>query len=267
MPVISVTIITVTVSENAEIPENLARVYPLLSAMARIARVVVPGRWHHITQQGNGRQTVFFDDTDRAIYLSLLARHAGKNGVRIAGYCLMNTHVHLLAIPESEKGLARSFGWTHNDYARWFNMRRGRSGHLWQNRFYSCPLDEHHQWEALRYVEMNPVRAEMVAEASDWPWSSAAFHTGAADPTGIVDSADWRARWSPQTWREVLSQGVENGALWERIREATGTGRPAANDDFIRRLEAESNRRLRPRKRGPKAKAAPAGARLDLTFS
>jgi putative transposase len=188
--------------------------------MARIARVVVPGCWHHITQRGNRRQSVFFDDTDRAMYLSLLARHTRKHQVRIAGYCLMSNHVHLLAIPQSENGLARGLGWAHNDYARWFNLRRGETGHLWQNRFYSCVMDEDHQWEALRYVEMNPVRAGLVGDPADWPWSSAAVHTGCPDRTGIVDYADWRDRWGPQVWREVLAQGVENAALLARIREA-----------------------------------------------
>ena len=236
--------------------------------MARIARVVVPDCWHHITQRGNIRQTVFLDDTDRAMYLKLLRRHTLKHKVRIAGYCLMSNHVHLIAIPESENGLASAIGRTHNDYARWFNLRRGATGHLWQNRFYSCAMDEDHQWEALRYVETNPVRAGLVIDAADWPWSSAALHTGGADRAGIVDCADWRDRWDPQAWRDVLAEGVESGVLLARIREATSTGRPAASDEFVRRVETAVQRLLHPRKRGPKPRAATSdAAQLNLGVS
>ena len=81
----------------------------------------------------------------------------------------MSNHVHLIAIPAAGNSLARSLGRAHVDYARWLNLRRGESGHVWQNRFFSRPMDERHQWEALRYVESNPVRAGVVSEASDWP--------------------------------------------------------------------------------------------------
>src|SRR6266478_1975383 len=139
--------------------------------MARIARVVVPGCWHHVTQRGNQQQTVFFDDSDRKFYLDLLRRYCSRHSVRITGYCLMGNHVHLLAIPAHQTGLAHALGRTHNDYARWLNLRRRQSGHVWQNRFYSCALDEEHKWTALRYVEQNPVRAGLVASAAEWLWS------------------------------------------------------------------------------------------------
>lgn len=232
--------------------------------MSRIPRVVVPGCWHHITQRGNRRQIVFFEDADRAMYLDLLARYAGRHGVSITGYCLLSNHVHLVAIPKAENGLAKALGRTHNDYARWLNVKRGESGHVWQSRFYSCPLDEQHQWEALRYVELNAVRAGLVGDAPDWPWSSAAAHTGGDDRTGIVDRAEWSRRWSAETWRDVLGRGVADAALQERIRESTQTGRPAASDDFVKQLEASAHRRLRPMKRGPKIRVASGDAPLEL---
>ncbi len=224
--------------------------------MARIARVVVPGCWHHITQRGNRRQTVFFDDEDRAVYLKLLAKYTQRDAVRIAGYCLMGNHVHLIAIPPAENSLARSLGRAHVDYARWLNVRRGETGHLWQNRFFSCPMDDKHQWEALRYVESNPVRAGLVSESAKWRWSSAAAHTGGADRWGFLDIAEWNRHWTARAWSEVLARGIEDAVLLERIREATRTGRPAAGEEFVRMLEAQRQRRLRPQKRGRKAKAA-----------
>jgi putative transposase len=155
--------------------------------MARLARVVVPGVWHHVTQRGNRRQTVFFSDADRATYLQFLMRHCARSAVHITGYCLMGNHVHLIAVPETSAGLAHALGRTDVDYARWLNLRRGETGHVWQNRFYSCPLDQRHQWEALRYVELNPVRAGLAADAAAWPWSSAAAHLAGVDRSGILD--------------------------------------------------------------------------------
>ena len=224
-----------------------------------MARAVAPGCWHHVTQRGNRRQTVFFEDADRAMYLRLLGLHCSRRRVRISGYCLLSNHVHLVAAPQAENGLAKALGGAHMDYARWLNLRRSETGHVWQNRFYSCPLDEGHRWEALRYVELNPVRAGLTGAAADWPWSSAAAHLGGRDPAGLLDLTEWGSRWNPETWRDVLEEGLDNAATMERIREATRTGRPAGSADFIEQLETATHRPLRPQKRGPKKKVMRAG--------
>lgn len=232
--------------------------------MARIARVVVPGCWHHITQRGNRRQTVFFENADFDLYLQLLALHARRCSVAVVGYCLMGNHVHLIAIPSSQAALAKSLGRAHADYSRWLNLRRGETGHVWQNRFFSCPMDEGHQWEALRYVELNPVRAGLVSEAAEWRWSSAAAHTNGIDCSGILDMAEWERCWTGRTWREALASGIEDAVLLERIREATRTGRPAAAEGFVKQLEDRQGRCLRPRKRGPKAKGVTDEMQMSL---
>jgi putative transposase len=201
------------------------------------------------------------------MYLQLLRQYCGRHAVQVVGYCLMNNHVHLLAVPHAASGLAKGLGRAHADYSRWLNMKRGETGHVWQNRFYSCPLDERHQWEALRYVELNPVRAGLVREAADWHWSSAAAHMTGVDRTGILDLTDWSRRWNNEAWRDALDQGIEDADLLERIRAATRTGRPAAGDDFVRQLEAGTLRMLRPRRRGPKARAAARGSQLELGVS
>ncbi len=232
--------------------------------MARIARVVVPGSWHHVTQRGNRRQTVFHGDDDRALYLDLLARYCRQRSVAITGYCLMGNHVHLIAVPAAPGGLAQALGRTHNDYARWFNTARGETGHLWQNRFYSCPLDERHQWEALRYVELNPVRAGLAADAAEWRWSSAAAHLAGIDAAGMLDMNEWSTKWKPGLWREVLQNGVDDAALLDRIREATRTGRPCGEDEFVAGVEQRTHRLLRPRKRGPKPGPEALAGQLEL---
>lgn len=232
--------------------------------MARLARVVMAGAWHHVTQRGNHRQMVFHKDADRAMYRELLSRHCARAAVRITGYCLMGNHVHLILLPETPTGLARALGRTHTDYARWMNLKRGETGHLWQNRFYSCSLDEAHQWEALRYVELNPVRAGMAAQAASWPWSSAAAHLTGVDTSGILDMTEWRQSWTAAAWGRVVGLGIGDAQMAERIREATRSGRSAGGEDFVRACAKRLRRQLRPRKRGPKAKGMAEDGQLEL---
>jgi putative transposase len=131
--------------------------------MPRQRRAVIPNCPHHITQRGNNRRSIFFSDGDREVYLSLLKEYALEYGVEILRYCLMTNHVHVIAIPTASSGLAKAFGRTHNDYARWLNIRHRESGHVWQNRFFSCPIESHYLWAVLAYVERNPVRAGLVS--------------------------------------------------------------------------------------------------------
>ena len=150
--------------------------------MPRIARVVAAGVPHHITQRGNNRQQIFFSDRDRRFCLTLLRHHAERHGLRVLGWCLMPNHVHLIAIPEHERSLARALGRAHYEYAIYLNHERERSGHLWQNRFFSTPLDRHHLRVALRYVDLNPVRAGLAEEPAAYLWSSALPHVESIDP-------------------------------------------------------------------------------------
>lgn len=220
-----------------------------------MARAVAAGIPHHVTQRGNQRQPVFHHDADRRLYLTILRDHAARNSLRLLGYCLMTNHVHLIAIPEHEHSLARALGRTHADYARWFHIRDCKTGHLWQNRFYSCPLDAGHCWSALRYVELNPVRAGMVESAWDWPWSSAPAHLAGTDASGFLDTQGWQSCWSAPLWKQALQDGVGDALLDERIRLATRTGRPLGGREFTAALEKSLGRPLAPAKRGRKPKS------------
>jgi putative transposase len=121
------------------------------------ARVVAEGVPQHITQRGNNRQEVFLLDEERRFYLDSLGLQARRHGVRLLGYCLMTNHVHLVGIPDRPDSLALALGQLHGARtsgratrdARRFNRRYRRSGHLWQNRFYSCPLGRSRVWRAL----------------------------------------------------------------------------------------------------------------------
>jgi putative transposase len=108
-------------------------------------------------------QPVFRADDDFRCYLALLRRHSVANGMRILAYCLRPNHVHLIAVPRRADSLALTLDRTQSEYALAWNRTRGGSGHLWQNRFFSCALDETHAVRALRYVELNPVRAGLAA--------------------------------------------------------------------------------------------------------
>ena len=99
----------------------------------------------------------------------------------------MPQHVHLIAVPKRQDSLAMLLRRVHGRYAQYFNARAGRSGHLWQNRFFACMLDEEHLWTALSYVDRNPVRAGMVRWAADYRWSSAAAHARGVDETRVID--------------------------------------------------------------------------------
>ena len=165
--------------------------------MARLPRVVVVDVPHHVTQRGNARQSIFARDADRIIYLELLRQYSGLYGLGLLGYCLMSNHVHLIAVPNAVEAMARALQHTHGRYVCYWNARQCSTGHVWQGRFYSCPLDNSHLWEALRYTELNPSRAGMVTAAEQWKWSSVAAHCGSADAAAFLDMQLWRERGPP----------------------------------------------------------------------
>lgn len=223
--------------------------------MARTARIVVPRMPHHLTQRGNQRQQMFGGDEDYRCYLALWGNVAPQCGVRVRGYCLMPNHVHVIPVPASEDGLARAVGLIHQRYSQYLNFREGTTGHRWQNRFFSCPLDEAHAYQALRYIERNPVRAGLVAQAWDYPWSSARAHCLLEDPTTLLDLDSWRAAWPVEAWRDHLALAEEPGEI-DRFRLATQVGRPLGTEEFVTNLEASTGRRLRPHPVGRPRKTA-----------
>ena len=156
-----------------------------------IARVVVPGYPHHITQRGNRRQQAFFCEADYRAYIDLMSGWCSKHGVDIWAYCLMPNHVHLIGVPQSIEGLTRVIGEAHRRYTRRVNFREGWRGHLWQGRFASYVLDEAHLIAAARYVELNPVRARLVRLPGEYLWSSAAAHIAGQNDDSKGSAAAW----------------------------------------------------------------------------
>jgi putative transposase len=187
----------------------------------RTARLIIPGVPHHIVQRGNRQQRIFFDDDDRRTYVALLADAAKRQGVRCIAWCLMDNHVHLALIPEVANALRAALSSVHTAYAQRVNRRQALSGHLFQGRYASYPMDDAHMMVAVRYIENNVVAAGMVARAEDWRWSSARAHaTSAAD--GLTDVAFLAPHVG--NWRAYLADGVEAADQNEEVERALRRG-------------------------------------------
>jgi putative transposase len=219
--------------------------------MPRLARVVVPGMPHHITHRGVRRSDVFWDDADRLRYLNLLRFACTRFLLRIWAYCLMTNHVHFVGVPGRLDSIAKVFHWTHGRYDEYFNQKYDLSGNLWEDRPHSAVLDEDHAFNAVRYVERNPVRAGMVSNAWEYEWSSARARCGLGDDP-LIDFS-WPPEGSIPNWKTWVDI-VGNRQVEDQIRKRTYSGRPCGDDSFVRTIESLTGRRLLPRKPGRKPK-------------
>lgn len=215
--------------------------------MARRYRSVFPGHPHHVIQRGNRRQRVFFCDDDRRFYLATLRRLCDKYGVKILAYCLMDNHVHLVLVPSTWDSLSSAVGETHKTYTRMINKREKWRGYLWQGRFLSFILHEAYFWSVLRYVELNPVRAGVIARAVDYRWSSALAHVGRRkDP--VLDEVELLP-----DWRFILRHDLSGDDL-DKIRRCALSGKPLGDECFMEIVSKELGIDWKPKKRGPKPK-------------
>lgn len=221
--------------------------------MARLPRLVVPHQPHHIVQRGNRSLEVFFSDADRIAYLNHIKEACKRYGVVIWTYCLMNNHVHFIAVPLAIDSLARCFSEAHVRYTRRINLRESWKGHLWQARFGSSVLDENHLIAAVRYIERNPVRAGIVRDAWEYPWSSAAYHCGETDRDWIVESDDM-LRGLIGDWRSYLQNDDQEDFL-RSVRRDSLVNRPLGDEAFVGDLEKRFHLKLARGKAGRPAKA------------
>ena len=148
--------------------------------MPRKPRVELAGGVHHVFARGNARQRIYLDDIDRLSYLAMLACVVEDRGWRCLAYCLMDNHLHLL-IETPLPNLAAGMQWLHGRFARQFNARHGRTGHVFQGRYGSVLMkSQAHVWMAIAYIARNPVAAGLCTAPADWPWSSHRAVVGAA---------------------------------------------------------------------------------------
>lgn len=223
--------------------------------MPRKLRFSPPGVPQHIIQRGNNRQACFGRDEDFAAYLHWLEEYSVKFSVSIHAWVLMTNHVHLFCTPASEKGISLMMQSLGRMYVRYFNYTYKRTGTLWEGRYKSCLVNaDDYLFHLYRYIELNPVRAGMVDDPSEYIWSSyrcnglgkaSALQT--AHPLYLALGADQTDR--EQAYRSLFTGYVELPLLTD-IRDATNTGLVLGNDRFVKELELLHGVRLRPQSRG-----------------
>ncbi len=223
--------------------------------MARLPRLVVPGQPHHLIQRGNDRRLIFRDDSDHEAFLKWLREAARQFHVAIHAYVLMPNHLHLLATPADDIGLGRMMQWVGRYYVPYFNHKYERSGTLWQGRYKTTVIDsEHYFLTCSRYIELNPVRAGMTNNPGDFRWSSYAHHVGAHSDPLITDHALYWALGNTPFAREAAYVELTRQALSSdqitALSEATLKGWALGSDQFKSHLERQTERRVRPAKRG-----------------
>jgi putative transposase len=223
--------------------------------MARLPRLVIPHQPHHIIQRGNDRQLIFRDADDYAVFLSRLREAAKQYKVAVHAYVLMSNHLHLLASPSDEEGLARMMQWIGRYYVPYFNKKYERVGTLWQGRYKAAVLDsERYFMTCSRYIELNPVRAGIVAYPSEYTWSSYAHHVGLKSDPIITDHSLYWALGNTPFEREAAYRALFEQVLTEQetgaLSEATRKGWALGSEHFKSALEKKTSRRVRPAKRG-----------------
>ncbi len=229
--------------------------------MARLPRLILPGQPHHVILRGNNRQAIFFSDLDRQQLLAVIGEVSTQYSVAIHAYVLMDNHFHLLLTPPTSEALSRMMQALGRRYVGWFNARHQRSGTLWEGRFRAGLIEgERHLLACMRYIELNPVRAGLCSEPSQWPWSSAAHHLGLNRQALITEhELYWSMGNTPfereQVYREFMGQGVSahEQALFT---EAALRGRPVGSEAFLKPLAVDHEHVVTKRPRGRPRKAA-----------
>lgn len=187
---------------------------------------------------------MFFSNADHLTYLALLREYTVQHQVAVLAYCLMPNHVHLVLVPAAKDSLPRALRHVHVRYAQRMNRQRDWKGHLWQGRYFASALDERHCWAAIRYVELNPVRARLVATAENYPWSSASAHCGLHKDTLLTTEPRWQHQFAAiGDWSAWLAQGNDPQEI-SILRKNATTGLPCGSDEFITQLEAATGCRL-----------------------
>ena len=219
--------------------------------MPRLQRVIVEGVPHHVTQRGVKKSKVFFSDNDKFFYLDLFKHYAREFDVEVLAYCLMETHVHHVLVPGRKDSFHRLFRPLHSRYARIVNVRHNWVGHLWQNRFFSCALSESHLANAIKYVELNPIKAGVKKDPREYLWSSARARILGYKDTILTNDPFWNKILSSYTddWAGWLSTGYKEEDI-DLIRENTLKGIPCGDKKFVRLLEMRTGARLHHRKSG-----------------
>ena len=217
--------------------------------MARLARLTLPGHPHHVIQRDNNRQPIFASVADYQMMLELLDENARKFGVAIHAYVLMGNHFHLLATPQTAQSLPQMMQAVGRRYVRYFNDTQKRTGTLWEGRYKSTVIQtERYLLACMVYIDLNPVRAGMVVQARDYPWSSHVHYIGLRTDKLITPHPQvWELGNTPfareAAYAEMVQAGisdVQHTALTDSALRGWALGEP----EFVKKLQKITERRV-----------------------
>lgn len=219
--------------------------------MARLPRLTLGGYPHHVILRGNNRQEIFLDTTDREFLLAVLAEESKQHGVDVHAYVLMSNHIHLLLTPQTDQALPRMMQALGRRYVRHFNQRHGRTGTLWEGRYRSTVIQsERHLLACMVYLDLNPVRAGMVSDPSEHPWSSHHHHIGTrVDKLITTHALYWQLGNTPFAREVAYTEMVRAGLSLNQVgalTRATLSGWALGDEAFKSSLQAQTPRRVSP---------------------
>ena len=223
--------------------------------MARLPRFVIPGQPQHVIQRGNNRNVIFKADEDYQYYLQKLSEACKKFDCEVHAYVLMTNHVHLLITPHLENGISKTMQYIGRYYVQYFNYKYQRTGTLWEGRYKATLLDsESYLLTCSRYIELNPVRAGMVKEPSEYLWSS--FHYNALGqenslitPHTVYKGLGINNVACESNYYALFAKSIPKTEI-EEIRAATNKAWVLGNDKFKGKVEQLINRQAQPKPRG-----------------
>ena len=223
--------------------------------MARLPRLTLPGFTHHVIQRGNNRQAIFASSADYQMLLDLLEENARKFGVAIHAYVLMSNHFHLLLTPQTPDGLPQMMQALGRRYVRYFNDSQQRSGTLWEGRYKSALIQsERYLLACMAYIDLNPLRAGLVAAPGDYPWSSYGHYTGLRIDKLITPHAlMWELGNTPfareAAYADLVQAGI-NPAQQAALMDSALRGWALGEPDFVADLQKRTDRRVARRSAG-----------------
>jgi putative transposase len=217
--------------------------------MARLPRLTLPGYPHHVIQRGNNRQPIFASSADYQALLDLLDENAKKFGVAIHAYVLMSNHFHLLVTPQTVEGLPQMMQAVGRRYVRYFNDRQQRSGTLWEGRYKSTLIQtDRYLLACMAYIDLNPVRAGLVAQVRDYPWSSYGHYTGQRiDKLITPHPLFWELGNTPFAREAAYAELVQSGispVQHTALTDSALRGWALGEADFVADLQKRTQRRV-----------------------
>jgi putative transposase len=223
--------------------------------MARLPRYVLPGHPQHVIQRGNNRNVIFASEEDYSFYRECLKKACSEHKVLVHAYVFMTNHVHLLMTPQTEYGLAKVMQSVGRRYVQYFNYAYRRTGTLWEGRYKATLIDtENYLLTCYRYIELNPVRANMVSLAEEYRWSSYHFNArGEFDelltPHALYEALGRTPATRVSVYRALFKNHIDETTMME-IRNATNKAWVLGNDHFRNEIESLLNRQTHPSPKG-----------------